>query len=59
MGRKGKGVKSPFDLCLTIRGMEQGYILIPMDAFYESIKFPDPHQSSSINTGSVPSFPLS
>jgi len=31
--------------------MEQGYILIPMDAFYESIKFPDPHQSSSINTG--------
>jgi len=38
--------------------MEQGYILIPMDAFYESIKFPDPHQSSSINTGSVPSFSL-
>ena len=35
---EGKRVKSPFDLCLTIRGMEERYVLIPMDAFYESIK---------------------
>ena len=44
--RKGqKGVKSPFDLCLTIRGMEERCILIPMDAFYESIKLRFPKLS--------------